>query len=173
MKSQYLECGKIINKRGIGGELKLECLCDSPAVLKNVKKLYADKDAKVSYNVTSVKEYKGFVYIKLEGVTSAEKADEMRGMTLFADRDDLDIADDSYFIADLLGLDVVDSKTGKVYGKVTDILNYGASDIYVVTDGNNSYMMPSAGDIIEKVVLESHISVNPIPGIFDDAEEIR
>lgn len=173
MKNKYLECGRVINKRGIGGELKVECYCDSLKAVKNVKVLFTDADGKKPYNIISVKEYKGFLYIKLETVDSAEKADEMRGKLLFADRDDIIIEKDKFFIADLIGLDVIDYETKEVYGKISDIINYGASDIYVVSDGHNEYMLPAVEGMVVEKILDSHILIRPIPGIFDDAEEIR
>lgn len=169
----YLECGKVINKRGIAGELKLECYCDSPAAVKNVKKLYTDKDGKTSFNVISIKEYKGFIYVKLEGIDSAESADEMRGKILYASRDSIKIDEGKFFITDLIGLEVRDFENGVVYGKITDVINYGASDIYVVKNGEKEYMIPAVDDIVVEKNLESHILVKPIAGIFDDAEEIR
>ena len=173
MKHNFLECGRIINKRGICGELKLECYCDSPSSVKNVKKLFWDADGKNAVNATSVKEYKGFLYIKLEGIDCAEKADEVRGKILYVSRDDIKIEGGKFFIADLIGLDVMDCESGKVYGKIVDVLNYGASDIYVVSDGENEYMIPAVADLIVEKNLDSHILVKPIHGIFDEAEEIR
>ena len=61
---EYLECGKIINKRGIGGELKLECYCDSTSSIDGAKKLYGDDNGTTSYDVVSINNYKGFLYIK-------------------------------------------------------------------------------------------------------------
>lgn len=173
MKQQYLECGKVINKRGIFGELKVECYCDSPDAIKTARVLYGDKDGKEVFDVQSIKDYKGFLYIKLASVTTAEQADLMRGKILFVDRKDVKIEKDSNFIADLVGLEVRDANNGTVYGKVKEVLNYGASDIYVVNDGAKDYMLPAVPGIIVEIDTESHITVNPIQGIFDDAEEIH
>ena len=173
MKNKFLECGRIINKRGIGGELKLECYCDSPASVKNVKKFYWDKDGTNPVSALSVKEYKGFLYVKLDNIDSAEKADEVRGRLLYASRDDIKVEDGKFFIADLIGLEVRDCENGTVYGKIIDVINYGASDIYVVSDGKKEYMLPAVDGIIVEKNLESHILVKPVQGIFDEAEEIR
>ena len=40
MQKKYLECAEIINKRGIAGELKANCLCDGIEALSKVKTLY-------------------------------------------------------------------------------------------------------------------------------------
>ena len=52
MKHEFLECGKIINKRGIGGELKVDCFCDSPDSVKGTKVMYSDSEGKNAYILT-------------------------------------------------------------------------------------------------------------------------
>ena len=173
MKHEFLECGKIINKRGIGGELKVDCYCDSPASVFGAKTMYTDKNGEKAFSVVSVKEYKGFLYIKLSGIDSAEAADSMRNKILYVSRNDVKIESGKNFIADLIGLEVVDCDTKTVYGQVKDVLNFGASDIYVIYDGKQEYMLPAVDGVIVETNVDSHILIKPIPGIFDEAEEIR
>lgn len=170
---EYLECGKIINKRGIGGELKLECYCDSTSSIDGAKKLYGDDNGTSSFDVVSIKNYKGFLYIKLSGIDSAEKADEMRNKVLYVSRNDVKKSKESVFIADLIGLEVIDVDNGTVYGKITDVTNYGASDIYSVKSKSGVHMLPAVKDIVIKIDLNSGVYVKPIPGLFDEAEEIH
>ena len=173
MKNRYLECAKVINKRGIGGELKAECYCDSPSALKKAKVLYTDSCANESHTVVSIKEYKGFLYIKLADINGPDEADMMRGKILYADRNEITVDDGRIFIADLVGLDVIDADTGKNYGKIENVENYGASDIYLIRGNGKLYMLPAVDGIIVEQNLDSHVLVRPIDGIFDDAEEIR
>jgi len=173
MKHEYLECGKIINKRGIGGELKVDCYCDSPKSVFGAEILFGDDKGGSPYKVVSIKEYKGFLYIKLDGIDNAEKADEMRNKMLYVSRNDVKVENNRSFIADLIGLEVKDASSGCVYGKVKDVLNYGASDIYVISDGKQEYMLPAVDGVIVETNIEDCILINPIPGVFDEAEEIR
>ncbi len=173
MQKKYLECCKVINKRGIHGELKAECYCDSVNSLDNVKKLYLDEDGNACFNVISIKNYKGFLYIKLEGINDVMSADKMRGKSLYANRDDIEIDENSHFIADLIGLDVIDADSGKVYGTLDDIFNHGASDIYSIVNDGKEYLIPAVSEIVIEIVPEKCILVRPIPGMFDDAEELH
>lgn len=173
MKKEFLECGVVINKRGIKGELKLSCLCDSPESIMGIKTVYGKPDGSEEYKVSSVKEYKGFLYLKLKGVDSAEDADMMRGKTLYANRNDIIIDEDKVFIADILGQDVQDFVTGKIYGKLADVYKSAGRDIFVVKDGKNEYLVPSVPEIIIKALPGENILVKAIPGLFGDAEEIR
>lgn len=173
MQKKYLECAEIINKRGIAGELKANCLCDGIEALSKVKTLYTDENGTQPHNVVSIKSYKQFIYIKLSDVVTAEAADSMRGMLLYADRDELVIDDDSVFIADLLGSDVVDADTGKVYGTLEEVFNRGASDIYRIVNGKNEYLFPAVDEFVVRAEPGLPILIRPIPGMFDGAEEIR
>lgn len=173
MLKEFLECGKIINKRGFSGELKLLMLCDSVEALKDVKVLYSSPDFSCPHKVESIKSYKGFLYIKLEDIDSAEKADIMRGKSLFAKREDLKIDKGRVFIEDIIGLEVIDADTGKVYGILKEVFNSGSCDIYRVSKEGAEYLMPAVSGILIKAIPGEKILVRPIPGIFDDAEEIR
>ena len=97
----------------------------------------------------------------------------MRGMLLYANRDELVIDEDSVFIADLLGCDVVDADTGKVYGTLEEVFNRGASDIYRIVNGKNEYLFPAVDEFVVRAEPGLPILIRPIPGMFDGAEEIR
>ena len=169
---QYLEACKIINVRGLKGEVKVDCFCDSPEVLCDIRTLYFDDNGKSPIKVIAAKPYKGFVYLTLESVDSVEKANALRNKTLFADRDDIPVDDGSFFIEDLIGLRVYDVDTKQEYGTVTDVFNRGASDIYTVTKDGNDYYLPAVEEFIVEIDLDEGISVRPIPGIFDEAEKV-
>ena len=133
-KKQYLECAIIINTHGVRGDVKLESLCDSPEVLASLERVFVLENGK--YREIEVKHasiFKQFVLATLEGVDDMDKAAAMKGTTLYASRDDFQLEEGDYFIADLIGLPVIDNVDGKVYGKIKDVINRGASDIYVVT----------------------------------------
>lgn len=169
---KYLEAGAVINKRGLKGELKVDSYCDSTEVFCTIKVLYLDENGEKPVKVLSAKEYKGFAYIMLEGITTPEQADRLRGTVLYADRDSIPIDDGGYFIDDLLGLTVYDADSGKIYGKVTEVFNSGASDIYTVNDGEKNYYLPAVDEFIVDVDFDKGIAVRPIPGIFDEAERV-
>ena len=170
---QYLEACEIINIRGLKGEVKVDCFCDSLDVLCDIKTLYFDENGNEPVKVLSAKPYKGFVYLLLEGVSDADCANKIRGRSLFAHRDDIPVDDGGYFIEDLLGLSVIDAESGKVYGTISDVFNSGASDIYTVTKDGKDNLFPAVSEFIEEIDLEKGVFVRPIPGMFDEAEEIK
>ena len=170
---EYLEAGKIINKRGLAGELKVESYCDSPDVFCDFDKIYLDENGKDERKVLSVKLYKEWVYIRIDGVNSAEDADRLRNKLIYVNRNDIDIDEDSIFIDDILGLDVIDVDNGTVYGQLDEVFNRGASDIYRVVNGSKEYLIPAVDEIVIEIDIQKGIYIRPIPGLIDDAEEIR
>lgn len=169
---QFLEAAQIINKRGLRGEVKVDCYCDTPDALCEIKTLYLDENGEKPVKILAAKPYKGFVYLTIEGVNTVEAADKLRGKLLYADRCDIPIEEGSYFIDDLIGLDVIDADNGKIYGKITDVFNRGASDIYTVNDGNKDYYIPAVEEFIVETDIEKGVYVKPIPGMFDEAEQV-
>ena len=170
---EYLEAGKIINKRGLAGELKVESYCDSPDVFCDFDKIYLDENGKDERKVLSVKLYKEWVYLRIDGVKSAEDADRLRNKLIYVNRNDIDIDEDSIFIDDILGLDVIDADNGTTYGQLDEVFNRGASDIYRVVNGSKEYLIPAVDEIVVEIDTEKGIFIRPIPGLIDDAEEIR
>lgn len=170
---EFLEAGRIINKRGLAGELKVESYCDTPDVFCSLDRISLDENGKDVRKILSAKLYKEWVYLKIEGVTTAEDADRLKNKLLFVNRNDIDIDEDSIFIDDILGLDVIDADNGTVYGKLDEVFNRGASDIYRVINGDKEYLIPAVDEIVIEIDVEKGIFIRPIPGLIDDAEEIR
>ncbi len=170
---QFLEAGKIINKRGLKGELKIESYCDSPQAFCSFERVFLDSDGKDVRKVLSAKVYKDFVYLLIEGVTTAESADKLRGKLVYINRDDMILDEDAVFIDDILGLNVYDIDTGADYGILDEVFNTGASDIYKIIKNGKEYLIPAVDEIVISIDLDKGIFIRPIPGLIDDAEEIR
>ncbi len=168
----FLEIGKIINKRGLKGELKIENYCDDLDTLCDIDMVYLDDTGEHAIRVLSAKQYKKFGYFLLDGIDSAEKADKLRGKILFAHRDNISIDDGRHFIVDIIGLSVYDADTAREYGVLEDVFNRGASDIYSIIKDGREYLIPAVPEIVINIDLDKGIFVRPIPGMFDEAEEV-
>jgi 16S rRNA processing protein RimM len=166
---QYIECGRIINTHGCHGGIKLEAWCNGPEDLAALKRIYLLKNGVYEeYKFRRASVFKQFVLMTLDGVDDMDKAAAMKGTTLYASRDDFVLEEGDFFIVDLIGLPVIDNKDGKVYGKITDVINRGASDIYVVKTPSGERMMPVVEEFVKRVDIESGVYVEPIPGLLSD-----
>ena len=168
-KKRFLECALIINTHGVRGDIKLESLCDTPAVLAGLKRVYFYEGGEYrEVKVLHSSVFKSFVLVSLDGIDDMDKAMALKGKTLYAAREDFKLKKGDYFIVDLIGLDVIDNASGKVYGKITDVINRGASDIYVVKTEGGERMMPAVKEFVKRVDLESGVFVEVIPGLLTD-----
>ncbi len=168
-KKKYLECAIIINTHGVRGDVKLESLCDSPAVLAGLKRVFlyegsSYKEIKVLHSSV----FKDFVLAGLEGIDDIDKAMTYKGKTLYAAREDFKLKKGDFFIVDLIGLPVIDNVSGVTYGKVVDVINRGASDIYVVKTDSGERMMPAVKEFVKSIDIEKGIFVEVIPGLLSD-----
>ncbi|MBP5173392.1 MAG: 16S rRNA processing protein RimM [Clostridia bacterium] len=163
-----LECGSVVGVHGISGTLKIDPWCDSPEIFASLSRLYILKDGgfePVRVQKSSVQ--KRNVLTKLEGIDDPEKAESMRGTVLYASRDDIPREQGSYFIADLIGLRVIDARTGVEYGRIRDVFNAGASDIYTVATPSGDRMFPAVSEFVERIEIPGGVYVLPIEGMFD------
>ena len=165
---EYLETGKIVNIHGRRGEVKIMPWSDSPDFICEFDTLYVGRN-KTPMNIENARVHKNMVLVKLEGVSAPEEADKLRNSIVYIDREDVELPEGTYFIADLIGLEVVDADTDRLYGTVSDIFNTGANDIYEVKCGEKKYYIPAIPQVIIDTDLEGkRITVRPPEGLIDE-----
>ena len=166
MKSQFLETGQIVNTHGVKGEVKVVPWADSPEYLKQFHTFYlGDKPLKT----LSVRVDKTNVLIRFEGVDTVEEAMKLKGKTLSVARSDAKLPQGRYFLADLMGLPVLDAATGDRLGSVEDILTPPAHNVYVVGGGTKRYMIPAVPAFVAETDVDAgFIKVNLIEGLESD-----
>lgn len=164
MKEQYLEVGKVTNVHGLMGEVRVQPWADSPDFLCQFKTLYVDK-AHWPIRVERARVHKNMVILKLEGVTDVNGALAMRNAVLYIDRKDANLPQGSFFLADLMDMEVRDTQ-GKVLGKIADVLTLPANNVYVVRGGEREIMIPAVDQFVKEVnVDEGYMTVTLIEGM--------
>lgn len=167
---KYLEIGQIVNTFGIKGQVKIVPFTDDITRYDELKEIYVEKKNELKlFQIEQVNYKKNMVILKLKGIETVEEAEKLRNCYLKIDRKDAKkLPKDTYFIVDLLGLDVYTDE-GKSLGKVDDIYNAGSSDIYVVKDElGKQILLPAIKDVLKEVDLENQkIIVHLIKGLAD------
>ena len=166
----YLEIGQIVSTHGVRGELRVQPWCDSPAVMSGIKKLYFDADGKDCRRV-QCRAHQNMVLVKMQNVDTVEQAAALRGRVLYAARGDVPLPKGRYFICDLIGLEVRDADTGEVYGKLTDVSDTGANNVYHMDMKGREILIPAIPDVVVKVLPEEgYLLLRPMKGLFDDED---
>ena len=166
---KYLQIGKVVNTHGFRGDIKMQTWSDSPEVCTVLKVMYRKVNGNfVPMKVKKGSVHKGMALIKFESIDDFDSANNLREEIMYADRNDILKENDSYFIADLIGLDVVDADNGKLYGKLKEVLQYGIHDIYSVDTAKGEVLIPAVAEFVKKISVEEGIFIKPIEGMFDE-----
>ena len=165
---KYFEVGQIVNTFGIKGDVKVKPFTDDVERFEELKKVYICKKEKLEeVEIEEVKYHKDMVLLKLKGIDNMNEAEKLKGLYLKIDRKNAKkLPKDTYFIADLLGLEVY-SDENEYLGKVDDIFPTGANDVYVVKDENGKQLLlPGISEVIKEIDLEKEkIIVHLLKGL--------
>lgn len=169
MKQEYFEIGQIVNHFGIKGMVKVNPFTDDISQFEKLKSILLVKDGKLSeVEIEETKYSKNQVLLKLKGIDTVEEAEKYRGCYLkIARSNSKKLPKDTYFIADLLGLTVYTDEN-ILLGKVEDIYNSGANDIYVIkSEDRKQILLPGTKEVIKQIDLEQErITVHIIKGLI-------
>ena len=167
MKKEYLEAGKVVTTHGIRGEVKIMPYTDTPELLAEFDRLFIGKNTD-ELIIERSRVFKNMVIAKIEGVDTPEAAEKLRNKLLYMHRDDLELDDDTYFIQDLIGIEVRDADSGKVYGTISDVMQTGANDVYVIKGSDREYLVPAIADVVVSTDIDENImTIRPLDGLFD------
>ena len=161
---QKLEIGQIVNTFGIKGFVKVKPFTDDVTRFEEIKNVYIGNE---KYEIEEVKYQKNVVLLKFKGIEKIEQAELLRNLYIEIDRKDgAKLEEDSYYIVDLLGLEVY-TDDGQLLGKLDDIYNTGSNDIYVVKDElGKTLLLPAIADVIKEINLEEKkITVHLLEGL--------
>lgn len=169
MKQEYFEIGQIVNHFGIKGMVKVNPFTDDISRFEELESILIEQNNKLTdIQIEEVKYSKNQVLLKLKGVNTVEDAEKYRGCYIkIARKNAKKLPKDTYFIADLIG-NVVYTDEGVLLGKVEDIYNSGANDIYVVKDVNGKQiLLPGTNEVIKDIDIEQEkIIVHLIKGLI-------
>ena len=159
--NEFLDCGQIVNTHGVRGEVRIVPWADSPEFLCRLPTLYADGRPLA---VASSRAHKGSVIAKLEGVDTVEAAMALKGKTVQLRRADARLPEGSFFLADIIGLDVVD-EGGRKLGTLKEVLSPSLQQVYVV-EGEREILIPAVPEfILETNVEAGYLKVRLIEGM--------
>ena len=166
---QMLRVGVITSTHGVRGEVKVFPTTDDAKRFKTLKKVILDGREPLELSIEQVKFFKNMVILKFKGYDNINDVETWRQRALLMTRDQaVELKEDEYFITDLIGLTVVNEEEA-VLGRVKDVLETGANDVYVVElTGGKELLLPAIKDCILNVDLEGgRMKVHVLDGLMD------
>ncbi len=168
---EMFKVGVVTSSHGIRGEVKVFPTTDDVKRFKKLKEVILDTGKEqLNLKVEGVKFFKNMAILKFEGVDSPEAVAKFRQKDLYVLRKDaVRLQRDEYFIADLIGLSVLDDENNKI-GTVTDVITTGANDVYVVKMENEEkeLLLPAIKQCILNIDIEAgNMVVHIMEGLMD------
>lgn len=169
----YLRVGLIARPHGVHGDVKVIPLTDNPERFRELKEAFIENNgAYEPVLVSNARVQPDAAFVTLSCSKSIEDAERLRNLYLCVDRiHAVRLPEGSYFIADLIGCDVFDSD-GNDLGRLTDVLETGANDVYVI-EGSRRLLVPALKKLLKsvdiankRIALDSH-TLSEV-GLFED-----
>ena len=165
-----LQVGAITSTHGVRGEVKVFPTTDDVKRFSKLKEVELETPTgTTTLHIKGVKYFKQFAILKFEEYDSLNDVESIKGRKLFVTRKNaVKLQKDEYFIADLIGMKVVDPEI-QVEGELMDVLQTGANDVYDITlsDGRN-FLLPAIADCIKKVDMKERvITIHILEGLLD------
>ncbi|WP_150267590.1 ribosome maturation factor RimM [Paenibacillus tepidiphilus] len=172
--AQELTVGKLVNTHGIRGEIKVVSRTDFPEVrfAAGSKLLIEPQDGgtKVEVEVEAAREHKGTFIVKLKGITDINQIEKYKGSLLKVPGDDLvELSEDEYYFHQIVGCTVyTEDQPDQPLGQITDILQPGANDVWVVKPSKGSeILIPVIKDVVLNVdIAEQKVTVRLMEGLL-------
>ena len=165
-----LRVGVITSTHGVRGEVKVFPTTDDAKRFKKLKTVILDTGkGQTTLEIEQVKFFKNMVILKFKGYDNINDVETWRQKDLLITREQaVALKPDEYFITDLIGLTVVNEEEA-VLGRVKDVLETGANDVYVVElTGEKELLLPAIKDCILNVDLEGgRMKVHVLDGLMD------
>ena len=164
--------GVVIGVHGLRGDLKVRPLSGDSTSLDSVKEISLRGTTKTSlHKVQKAARHKGNLLIRLEGVTSVERAEEFIGCDVLISHDDLgELPEDEFYWFQLEGLRVDDRQLGDL-GKIVEIFTTPAHDILVVRGTRGEILIPVVDAFILKIDEEAKVMHVDLPdGLVPEAD---
>lgn len=169
-EEDLIDIGKIVGTYGYQGMVRIMPLTDFPERFKKLKTVILWQNGKAkNVMVEAARPYGEFYLLKLQGIDSLEKAKDYRNSMLKIDESQLyPLPAGYYYHFQLQGLSVYDEEKGFL-GELTEVLETGANDIYVVqSPEHGEILLPAIKDVILAVNLEKKImQVRLLPGLIE------
>lgn len=151
---KLLQVGVITSTHGIRGEVKVFPTTDDPKRFKKLKQVILDTGKeKRDLEVESVKFFKQFVILKFKGIDNIDEVERYKRCPLLVTRDHaVPLQEDEYFIADMIGMQVV-TEDGAVFGTLKDVIETGANDVYIIESSEH-------GEVLVPAIKECILDIN-------------
>jgi 16S rRNA processing protein RimM len=152
----------------VRGELKCRIVTDFPK--RRFRRGTSVIVRGAPHTIESARVQADVVLLKLEDVADRTTAESLRGAEVEVPREAaLKLPRGQFYWHQVIGLTVEHATTREPLGTVTDILETGANDVYVVRGARGEILVPAIKDVINQIDPASgRMLIEPLPGMLPE-----
>ncbi len=165
----FLAIGKVRRPHGLQGDVLVEIYTDFPERLRLSKVVYAG-ERHLPLTISRRRTHNDGLLLAFEGFITPEEVGRFRNQILYvAQADAPELPEGEYYQHELIGLRVED-ESGKSLGELTEIMQTGANDVYVVTgESGGELLLPAIAEVVLEVNLAAKtMRVHLLPGLVEE-----
>ncbi|MGE7672504.1 ribosome maturation factor RimM [Lysinibacillus sp. NPDC094403] len=170
---EWFNVGRIVNTHGIRGEVRVLSTTDFEEerfVVGSKLAAFKKDDKKPTWVIIeSMRRHKNFILLTFEGMNNINLVEPFKEGMLKITKDQLTddlLKENEFFFHEIIGCTIV-SEEGETIGAVTDILQTGANDVWVVKGTKKEHYIPYIEDIVKEIdVDEKKIVIHVMEGLL-------
>ncbi|UOQ85553.1 ribosome maturation factor RimM [Gracilibacillus salinarum] len=168
---EHLKVGKIVNTHGIRGEVRVIRITDFEERFEAGTTLYIKSKASDTLTPVTIdghRVHKNFDLLHFQGYENINDVEKFKDSTLLIRTEQLtELEENEFYYHEIIGCEV-ETVSGEVLGKVSEILSPGANDVWVVKQKGKEYLIPYIEDIVKEVDIDKQrIIIEPMEGLLD------
>ena len=150
----YVLIGKLQKTHGIKGEIAMRVITDYPERIRAGKSVFLGEDHQ-EWKIQAVRWKNALMLVTFAGIANPEDAAKLTNLEVFSPTHSLPkLPKGQYYHHQLLGLKVW--QKDELLGELTEIMETGANDVYVVkSEDAPELLIPAIPDVIKEIDLEA------------------
>lgn len=173
---RHLVVGRVLRPHGVRGELRVAIVSSFPDLLERHRSFFLSSprspERGVEFPVEKVRLHTGIMLLKLRGCEDRNAAEELRGMLVQIPIEDAaPLEGGEYYEFQIIGIDV-ETDDGEPLGKVVQVLETGANDVYVVRGPCGEVLLPAVDNVVREVdTAAGRMIVHMLPGLLGEGQQ--
>ncbi|MBI1282302.1 MAG: 16S rRNA processing protein RimM [Anaerolineaceae bacterium] len=165
---QYLLIGEILRPHGVIGEVRMKVITHYPERLPQLKVVYlapsVDSSEISPYTLERMRMHQGYALMKFKGIDDRDQADKLRQLVVMvAIGDAIPLDDGELYLYQLVGL-TVQTEAGETLGIITEVLETGANDVYIVDSPQyGEVLVPATAQTIRSTDINTGLMIVALP----------
>ncbi len=164
--TEFIVIGEITKPHGVRGEVRVKPHTDEPERFTWLEQVYLGEHTQRLMDVETARLHQGMILLKLTAVNDRAAAEALRGEWLMVtEAEALPLEEGEYFLFQLEGLSV-QTVEGETLGVLTQVLETGANNVFVVRGDEGEILLPDIADVVQEIDFENgRMLVNLLPGL--------